>query len=703
MSSSQIPPSIPLPTVPALPPIVNNTHESGMTPLPSPTNLNEPSTNSAQQQEASSSPPSNACGADNVEICEESGTADYADINSLFNDVYARGVCEGRASESTEVMQESSAEESKNQEFPTKRPSQINRFTNQDDYMIDEGYDSEGDLLYYPPDLLSKEIDEDYYESPINVLPQTPTPAPPATKSSLTEDDIQNMAVKELKMELQKQGRPVSGKKVDLIARLLTAVSNSVPVSSTAVSRHESMTGLDVTANWVELTINNDPVPEPSNDDTTLQPPTERDTHTNPKYGFKEQFTRQPVLGTTENMHYIFNSPKRKKKRKLSPTRKSNPSSKSNNAESNERIRGGPNGKFLKRYGLDEKSHPMDWMNALLPMLPEHNLEDAKVANVKGDKKTKFSISNWTIYSNLKAVMCNAGQEGHIFADKFKSFENEDIFKMLGVYLLDGLSPSPQLTKKMQPQEKEPTHGNDLIADAIGPGYQQLYQSFRYFFGVQDPLLTVPPKEDCPNVKVDEFFPWLWFIWRQAWNLGKNFSVDEQTCKMQGKSEYKTRCGKFKRIGDGIQADCIADDGYTLDFYFRNEPVDKNLLTQGFCPMHCHLIHMFKNLKDIGHECKMDNLFNSVNLARAAYSLPQKVKIHGVIWKSGRGVPPLVFQDEAKEKQADAVQGMVKAAVLKGDSLSHNLIIASCYDQKPFYMISHSIDQVTWVECKKWT
>ncbi len=102
--------------------------------------------------------------------------------------------------------------------------------------MINEGYNSEGDLLYYPPDLRSKEIDEDYYEAPINVLPQSPTPATPATISSLTEDDIQNMAVKELKMELQKRGRPVSGKKVDLIARLLTAVSNSVPVCSTAVS-----------------------------------------------------------------------------------------------------------------------------------------------------------------------------------------------------------------------------------------------------------------------------------------------------------------------------------------------------------------------------------------------------------------------------------------------------------------------------------
>ena len=78
--------------------------------------------------------------------------------------------------------------------------------------------------------------------------------------------------------------------------------------------------------------------------------------------------------------------------------------------------------------------------------------------------------------------------------------------------------------------------------------------------------------------------------------MGEDFSMDEQTTKMQGKSEYKTRCGKFKRLGDGIQGDCIADDGYTWDFYFRNEPVDKDLLAKGFCPMHCRLLHMFKSL-----------------------------------------------------------------------------------------------------------
>ncbi len=107
--------------------------------------------------------------------------------------------------------------------------------------------------------------------------------------------------------------------------------------------------------------------------------------------------------------------------------------------------------------------------------------------------------------------------------------------------------------------------------------------------------------------------------------LAENFSIDEQTTKCQGKCEQKTRCGKFKRIGDGLQCDCIADDGYTWDFYFRNEPIKAHLLAHGYCPMHCWLIHMYMHLRESGHICKMDNLFNSVKLAQATYSLPNPV------------------------------------------------------------------------------
>ncbi len=209
--------------------------------------------------------------------------------------------------------------------------------------------------------------------------------------------------------------------------------------------------------------------------------------------------------------------------------------------------------------------------------------------------------------------------------------------KWLECMYLMGFSLSPRLIQKMQPQTKQPTHGNDFIASSIGPGYNQLYKSFHHFFACQDALTVPPPKDECPNFKVDEFFQWLWYVWKEAWIFGENFLVDKQTCKKRGKSEYKTQCGKFKQIGDGIQADCIADDGFTYDFFFCNEPVEKKLLPRGFCPMHCRILHMFANLKDSGHRCKMDNLFTLVNLACAAYNLDKKVLIHGVIQKSGVG------------------------------------------------------------------
>ncbi len=41
------------------------------------------------------------------------------------------------------------------------------------------------------------------------------------------------------------------------------------------------------------------------------------------------------------------------------------------------------------------------------------------------------------------------------------------------------------------------------------------------------------------------------------------------------------------------------------------------------------------------------------------------------------------------------------ATFLQDDRLSQDLIIASCYNQKPFYMISHIIEQLILVEWMK--
>ena len=158
------------------------------------------------------------------------------------------------------------------------------------------------------------------------------------------------------------------------------------------------------------------------------------------------------------------------------------------------RVRGGPNTNFLIRYGLSELNHPIDWFSAFMSMTPDMNREDLAAEHVKGDRTTKFAVSNWMTYSNAKAMICNAGEPRSIYAGKFKQFKNEDISAMLGDEIIDGLTSSPQLTQKIQDQECQPTNGNNRIAAVIGPGWQQKHGSFRHFFASQDPMMTAPPK-----------------------------------------------------------------------------------------------------------------------------------------------------------------------------------------------------------------
>jgi hypothetical protein len=131
----------------------------------------------------------------------------------------------------------------------------------------------------------------------------------------------------------------------------------------------------------------------------------------NPKSGFVETFDCIPFTGTTEKMRYCcpdgrsVNRSRKEKKRPRSSSWHSRPIH-----EVQPRKLGGPNTKFLNRYGLDETSHPMDWFTALVPLMPDDNNKDPSVVNVKGNHRTKFAMSNWTTYSNTKAMLCNAGE-----------------------------------------------------------------------------------------------------------------------------------------------------------------------------------------------------------------------------------------------------------------------------------------------------
>ena len=62
----------------------------------------------------------------------------------------------------------------------------------------------------------------------------------------------------------------------------------------------------------------------------------------------------------------------------------------------------------------------------------------------------------------------NDGEEGHIFASKFKPFTPSAINDMVGMYIRDGHSPSSQLIWKMQSQVNQNTYMNDFTAKCIG-------------------------------------------------------------------------------------------------------------------------------------------------------------------------------------------------------------------------------------------
>ena len=97
--------------------------------------------------------------------------------------------------------------------------------------------------------------------------------------------------------------------------------------------------------------------------------------------------------------------------------------------------------------------------------------------------------------------------------------------------------------------------------------------------------------------------------------------------------------------------------------------------------MQVRLLHLWSEIEDNAYMCKMDNLNNSVRLSLCDNTLPKKVLSHVVLWKGGRGCSDVVLHKPLPGKCAQAARGTVKAAELKGDPSSLDLVVASCYNQ----------------------
>ena len=314
-----------------------------------------------------------------------------------------------------------------------------------------------------------------------------------------------------------------------------------------------------------------------------------------------------------------------------------------------------------------------------------------------------FSLEKLLSWTNMRALLDNASLGGK-YSD-FSNFSLDELMKHIGLYLFQGLSPSPQVEMKFHPQTEDPVNGNDFICYSFGgktSNSKRRHRHFKSFFTSVNPSLPVPDRNSHPNWKVHPFLKHILQVSKEAAAIGKNLSCDEQTVGFQGHHKDKQRI-TYKKEGDGFLADALCSDGYTFAFHFRHQPASQKIMKEHDCsPLHARVLGLISQLPDKNYTLGMDNLYMSARLCRLAYMSDQRVMVHGVTRPSLRGIPPAIKQDEVKKKaELEKVRNTVKVAVLKGDEVMSDLISVSIYDSKPVYFLTSAAEEIKWRKKEK--
>jgi hypothetical protein len=277
-------------------------------------------------------------------------------------------------------------------------------------------------------------------------------------------------------------------------------------------------------------------------------------------------------------------------------------------------------------------------------------------------------------------------------------FTTDEMMKHLGIYMLNGLNPSPQINKKFKSQHEDPVQGSNMCHEAFGVNAEERHTDFKRFLSLTDPLIPPPTRKADPNYKINPIIKQMVHVSLKAMIVGKYISVDEQTISFKGRHADKLRI-TYKKEGDGFQCDALCADGYTFTVYFRNVAAPPVMVEKGVCPLHARVISMFEQLPSKHYTCGMDNLYISSKLALLAISCKAKVSVHGVARQSGRGVPKCV--EQVAQTTKDMIiknRGTVMVAKLIGEPKLKDFVAISCYDVKPFYFLTNSWSEIKWIK-----
>jgi hypothetical protein len=477
--------------------------------------------------------------------------------------------------------------------IPTSKPARS--ITNLNENRWDEGYDSDGQIGPFF-DAVAEEEDVDIAADddnlPQSMLEEGGVGAVEAIEEApadgdgngipvwlLSEETIKSLNVDQLKKAIGARGLKPKGKKGDLQQMLRDCMTQGLPIVEAPVANADELSGFPVGSRWELLNPSNTPAQEPVNAFEFRAPTDDPDNMpTVVKQNYDETWDRPVFAGRSGNTDNV-------------------------------RVQGEPRQTFIRNSGLNVNSHPVEWMDAFLPVY---------------DKKSRdpnmtpyhLSVDQLCKWSNEKAMLMQMGTKSRY--PEFKPFTTEEFERWLYLFFFNGLNPSPQMEWKLRPEATDPVHSNSFLIRVFGTNAPRRFREWKACFACQDPKIAIPSRKTHPNFKIDEVLRHFQTVFRYAWLPGRDLSGDQQTIGFKGHHKDKLRIS-YKKEGDGFQCDCLADAGYTFTFYMRNQPAPKKYLEKGWSPLHSRIFALYDCLMDNFHQIRFDNLYMSAKFCLRSY------------------------------------------------------------------------------------
>ena len=154
-------------------------------------------------------------------------------------------------------------------------------------------------------------------------------------------------------------------------------------------------------------------------------------------------------------------------------------------------IKAGPKMEFVHENGLSVDSTPQDWFNTFLPLYDGRScFPEREMAGCLSHK--------WATYTNKKAIQMGAGVQGGCYATSIP-MSYPEIEQFIGLFMLQGLNPSPQVEMKFFNQQSDPVQGSDLCNRIFGDNANKQHKQFKAFFSIQDPAKQAPTRKERPT------------------------------------------------------------------------------------------------------------------------------------------------------------------------------------------------------------